>query len=804
MTAEKEPPRGVFGAIAAFVGMSTVAGVLTAAGATPAIATTGLLARHTIGMFDSLPEYLTVDRLAQPTIVYAKDSDGNDTQLATFYAQNRQPVTFGQIAPSVRDATIAAEDPRFYRHGGVDVFGTIRGALSTALRGDVQGGSSITQQYVKNVLLQKCESVAVKTTADRKAYDECVADAVGTSAERKLREIKYAIGVEKKYSKDQILTGYLNIAGFGGNVYGIEAAARYYYDTTAKDLTPAQSASLIAIVNHPAALKLDDPGDPANGAGNGYAANKARRDYILRNMRDEGFLTAARYAEAVGTPIEPRITPTKRGCQTAGDAAYFCDYVQKVALNDPAFGADPDTRAAHFYRGGYKIYSTLDVDLQRTAETAVRSRIPSTSARADLGGAAVGVQPGSGRVLFMAQSRNYSQDPGVLGSDPGYTAINWNTDREYGGSSGFQVGSTYKAFTLAQWLADGRSLGDVVDADLRTYNQSSFTNSCGTSTGTYRPTNDAPGEEGPQTVLAATANSINTAYVAMAARLDLCDIKKQAEAFGVHTADGSPLSATPSSVLGTNTISPLTMATAYAGIANGGVVCSPIAIDKVVDGTGAEVAAPASHCSQAVTPAIAAAMARALRQVILTGTAAPANPGGPVDVLAKTGTTDNAEQLWLVASSTEVATALWTGNVTGHTSLRSFSVTDASGRSIRASLLRNPVVRDIMGAANSKYGGGSFAPPPASMVHSTAVIVPDLTGKSSDEARVLLEGAGLRYADGGVVTSAQSSGTVASTEPIAGSPVTKGSTVIVRISEAGSARPSAPVPSSAAPAAQGD
>jgi membrane peptidoglycan carboxypeptidase len=246
------------------------------------------------------------------------------------------------------------------------------------------------------------------------------------------------------------------------------------------------------------------------------------------------------------------------------------------------------------------------------------------------------------------------------------------------------------------------------------------------------------------------------------------------------------------------------MATAYAGIANGGVVCSPIAIDKVVDGTGAEVAAPASHCSQAVTPAIAAAMARALRQVILTGTAAPANPGGPVDVLAKTGTTDNAEQLWLVASSTEVATALWTGNVTGHTSLRSFSVTDASGRSIRASLLRNPVVRDIMGAANSKYGGGSFAPPPASMVHSTAVIVPDLTGKSSDEARVLLEGAGLRYADGGVVTSAQSSGTVASTEPIAGSPVTKGSTVIVRISEAGSARPSAPVPSSAAPAAQGD
>ena len=161
----------------------------------------------------------------------------------------------------MKDAAIAGEDPRFYSHGGVDIQGTVRGVLSTVVGGDVQGGSSITQQYVKNVLLQKCEAMPVKTTKQKTAYQTCVDDSTGVSPDRKIKEMKYAIGLEKKYTKDQILEGYLNIAGFGGSVYGIEAAAKYYYNTTAAALTPAQAASLVAIVNEPTSPQDRRPGE---------------------------------------------------------------------------------------------------------------------------------------------------------------------------------------------------------------------------------------------------------------------------------------------------------------------------------------------------------------------------------------------------------------------------------------------------------------------------------------------------------------------------------------------------------------
>lgn len=539
-----------------FVGLSVVAGVLVTAGAVPAIAVTGTAVRDGVGVFEGLPEYLTVGAMAQPTTIFAK-SGGQDVALATFYAQNRLPVGLDQIAVAAKDAAIAGEDPRFYSHGGVDVQGTIRGVLSTVVGRDVQGGSSITQQYVKNVLLQKCEALPVKTAEQKSAYQECVTDSTGVSPDRKLREMRYAIGLEKKYSKDQILDGYLNIVGFGGNVYGIEAAARYYFNTTAAQLTPAQAASMLAIVNEPARLKIDTPDSATNGVANGYAANRERRDYILGKMFEYKKLTKTQYEQAIATPVTPVITPSVRGCQTAGGAAFFCDYVQKIILNDPQFGSDEDSRAAAFNRGGYKIHTTLDLDLQEVAEDTLNSWVPKTYDRADLGGSLVGVQPGTGRVLYMAQNKDYSQDPDVLAAGPNYTSVNYSTDQAYGGSSGFQVGSTYKMFTLAEWLKQGHALSDTVNGNIRTYQQDSFTDSCGGPwTGKYTPTNDTPGEDGYRSVLSATAQSINTAYIAMAKQLDLCDIMRDAEAFGVHSADGTPLDTNPSSVLGTNEIAP--------------------------------------------------------------------------------------------------------------------------------------------------------------------------------------------------------------------------------------------------------
>ncbi|MFF1573990.1 transglycosylase domain-containing protein [Leifsonia sp. NPDC058292] len=784
MSAQKPQARVVLGALGAFIGMSAVAGLLVTAAVTPAIAVTGMAANDSIGVFEGLPEYLSIDQLAQPTTIYAKQGD-QDRALATFYSQNRLPVGFDQISQAAKDAAIAGEDPRFYSHGGVDIQGTIRGVLSTVVGHDVQGGSSITQQYVKNVLLQKCEAKPVKTKEEKAAYQKCVDDSTGVSPDRKVKEMKYAIGLEKKYSKDVILEGYLNIAGFGGSVYGIEAAARYYFNVTSAQLTPAQAASLVAIVNEPTTLKLDNPDSTTNGAANGYAANKDRRDYILTKMYQYKKLTKAQYDEAVKSPITPSITPSVRGCQTAGGSAYYCDYVQKIILNDPSFGKDADTRASNFLRGGYKIYTTLDLDLQTTAEATLNSYVPKTYDQANLGGALVGVQPGTGRVLYMAQNKDYSQDPDVIASGANYSSVNFNTDQAYGGSSGFQVGSTYKVFTLADWLENGHSLNETVNANVRTYPSGTFKASC-IDGGVYGPTpprwptNDSGGEEGQRSALQATAQSINTAFVSMASQLDLCDIRKNAEAFGVHTATGAPLDTNPASVLGTNTIAPLTMATAFAGIANNGQVCTPIAIDKIVNAKGESVPAPTSTCTQAVDPQIAATMSYALKRVTMGGgTASGVNQTGK-DMLAKTGTTDNNEQLWLVAATTKVAGAYWVGNIDGHANMRRIYPTHGT----TPALARTAVMREVMNTAVGKYGGDDFASPTQKLLQGVQVAVPDLTGKSPADAQNILKGLGLEYADGGQQDSTQPAGTVSASDPGAGANVGKGTVVTVYTSNA--------------------
>ena len=267
---------GALGGFLGFIAMSAVAGTLVAAAVTPALALSGIAATNTISVFENLPDYLKIDQLSQKSNIYATTSTGAPYLLASFYDQNRVEVSSDAINEFVKDAATSAEDPRFYEHGGIDLQGTVTGIVTTVATGDVRGGSSITQQYVKNVLVQKCE---VLTDARKKS--DCYDAATATTPDRKLKEMRLAIGVEKKYAKDDILRQYLNIIGFGGTVYGIESAAEYYYGATAATLTLPQAASLVAIVNNPVKFQLDDPASATNGAANGYAANKDRRDYIL-------------------------------------------------------------------------------------------------------------------------------------------------------------------------------------------------------------------------------------------------------------------------------------------------------------------------------------------------------------------------------------------------------------------------------------------------------------------------------------------------------------------------------------------
>lgn len=739
--AETRTPLGVIGGFIGLIATSAAAAMLVVAGVTPALATVGIAASGTIGIFDKLPGYLEIDELSEKSNIYATGSDGNPMLLASFYDQNRVTVGWDAISQYVKDAAIAGEDPRFYEHGGVDLQGTVRAALKTASGGETQGGSSIAQQYVKNVRVQECEGeahvtaledltddeVAALTFDERAALvdaekNECYESATESDGsagiERKLKEMRLAIGVEKRYSKNDILLGYLNIAGFGGTVYGIEAAANYYFSTTAANLTLAQAASLMAIVNNPSELQLDKPDSETNGAASGYARNLGRRDYILKHMYLEKKITKEEYDAALATPVQPAITEPSTGCQTAGGSAYFCDYVKNILQTDPTFGEDAETRMQNFRRGGYDVYTTLDLDLQIAAETAIAQNVPQTYPGWDVGSVISSVQVGTGRVLAMAQNKQYSQDPNVLQSGPQFTSINYNTDYTQGGSSGFQPGSTYKVFTLAQWLNEGHSLGERVDSRPKA-NWGVFNDSClgPQNSGPWNPKNDANESGANYSALESTLGSINTGFIGMAKKIDLCGIRKTAEAFGMHRANGAPLEQYPSTVLGTNEVAPLSLAVAFAGIANNGVTCSPVAIDRIVDRHGTEVAVPKSTCTASVTPEVAAAMHYAMQLVMTSGTATASNSGvNPrVPLIGKTGTTDGNKDTWMAGASSKVATVAGVVSVNGDANQRGISFD--SGQAATARHRMWPIV---MSVAAAKYGGDPFtvagpgpvAPPP--------------------------------------------------------------------------------------------
>jgi membrane peptidoglycan carboxypeptidase len=766
MSAQKRTMSDVGAGILGFVGMSALAGVLVTAAVTPALAVTGMAANNSISMFENLPGYLDIGDLSEKTDIYATASDGTPVHLASFFEENREEVAWEAISQYVKDAAIAGEDPRFYEHGGVDLQGTIRGALSTyVLNQDVQGGSSITQQYVKNVLINN----GIREAATEEEKEAAYLAATETTPDRKLKEMRYAIALEKKFSKDDILRGYLNIAAFGGRVYGIESAAQYYFGKHAADVTLAEAASLIAIVNHPEKFRLDYPESETNGAATvvdgqpvPYADNKQRRDYILGEMLKETKITQEEYDAAIATPVAPVITEPSTGCQTANGSAFFCDYVTWVIKNnfdDPAT-EDVNEGVQMLQKGGLQVFTTLDLDLQAAAEAAMTETVPYWDDRFDVGSSAVTVQPGTGRVLAMAQNKVYSNDPDVLASSPVYSAVNYATDYGYGGSSGFQPGSTYKVWTLAEWLNSGHSLSETFNGNRRSF--TSFTDSCeGDWSGSFNPRNDDG--TGANNAIDATKYSVNTAFMAMAQQLDLCKIKQTAQAFGMHRADGQELQMNPSDVLGTQELAPVTMAAGFAGIANNGMTCTPIAIDRIIDAQGEDITPPATTCTQSVTPEVAHSMAYAMEQTFNGGTANQSNTGTGVAHLGKTGTTDNAVDTWMVGSSTTAATAVWVGNVTGgdnRTNLR-----DVSFESGSASTARHRIWPWIMEVADNKFGGADFPEPDPSAFRQVMVDVPQVAGLTLDAAKQAIEDAGFIAEEGGQQDSDLPAGIVSGTDP---------------------------------------
>ena len=782
MPAQKHRPLGVLRALCGFVGLSVVAGLLVTVMVTPLMAVTGVTASNAIGIFDSLPEFIEIGDQPQKNEIFAingVNADGTYSyeRIAQVYDQNREEVTAEEVSPFLRDATIAGEDRRFYNHGGVDLQGVLRAAVGNATGTSQSGASTLSMQLVKNIAIQA--ALQQPTAEARKAGIDA---AQAGTPDRKIREMKLAIGLEKRYTKEQILLAYLNIAGFGGNNYGVEAAAQRYYGVSALDVTLAQAASLIAIVQEPGARGLDDPAN--------HAANLERRDVILRNMFVEKMITREQLDEALAVPVDPTtvvLAPYANGCIAAHPyARFFCDYVTTLVPELETLGSSPAERAEAWKIGGYTVYTTLDLRLQTAAQDAVAARAPAAEARFALGASAVSVQPGTGRILAMAQNTGF--DNTAVGGGPGTTSVNYNTDRPNGGSRGFQIGSTYKVFTLINWLQSGHGLNEVVDGNGRTVQQAAFANSCpnsanggGVEDGPFVgpwPFKNSSGERGSRTVMDATAASINGAYVSMGLQLDQCETKRIATALGVHPANDvddpattdiveNRLGSNPSAIIGTNVIAPLTMAAAYAGIANHGTYCAPVAIDRMTDSAGQPVAGQAQRCSAAIDPEVAATTVHALANAMKRYAA---NPKDGVPIFGKTGTTDDFDQTWLMSSTTAVTTAVWFGNVSGK-----FAVTRYPGGINNRHLIAKP----INAAANALYPGAAFDAPAPKLISGTGATLPDLVGGTVDNARSILGGFGLGYTDGGQADSLLPAGVVAGTTPGAGAVLSRGQAVTV-------------------------
>ena len=566
-----------------------------------------------------------VTSLPQKSVMYA--SDGT-TKIAEFYADNRTVVPLKKISKPMRQAVVAREDRRFFQHHGIDVQGVMRAFVQTFIKkGSTQGGSSLTQQYVKNVLAMQARESG-DSIAQYHATEQTIA--------RKVREMLIAVQMEKKYTKYEILQGYLNIAQFGNhNLYGVESAAKRYFNTTAAKLNIGQAATIAAITKNPAKY---DPSEEGN-----LKEAQNQRDTVLDLMLQEGYITQKQHDDAQSVPLKDMldIQDVDSGCQVAGDAAFFCDYVTRQILKNKEFGATEAERNKLLKEGGLRIV---------TAMNAARETIPPDDS-SGFEVAIAAIRPGTGEVLGFGLNRTYDATDRAQ-TDSTRTAVNYAVDQADGGGWGFQVGSTWKPINLVAWMQKGKPINQVLRTST-VYNISSFScNGYGFS-GTWSVQNSGGGTVANESPLQGLVMSHNTTQGAMAQQIGLCSIADAAKSMGYHNSiqgkedvyDSNSFQAPMT--IGAVQASPLTMANVYATIAAKGVECTPIAITKMTNQRGKSYKVPSANCHQAIDPKIAETAAYAINQGVTTagGNAVDAQLANNRKTFAKTGTNEDTYML---------------------------------------------------------------------------------------------------------------------------------------------------------------
>lgn len=471
-----------------------------------------------------------VEPVVDPTALRSRILAADGSELATLFIENRKEVRLGEVTKDLQDAVTTAEDQRFWDHRGVDGKAITRAAVAnTAAERTVQGGSTITQQYVKNAYfpLERPRTFA-----------------------QKIKEAQLAWKVEKENSKAQILERYLNTVYLGDGMYGVEAASEGYFGKTTSGLGLAESALVAALIRSPENYNPRRFPEKA----------KQRRDHILKRMHEAGMVTAAELQAAIDAPIS--VLPPQ-GFKTT--EPHFVDAVKSFVLRDPAFGSDEATRAAALFRGGLDIRTSLDPKLQKDARDAIAQVLNQPG---DPEAALVAIEPRTGRIVAMVGGRDYSK-----------SQVNLALGR-MGGGSGRQPGSAFKPFVLATALEDGVKLGTHYSSApplVRVKGEAP-----------WRPRNSEGKGGGLMPLDEATVRSVNAVFVRLAMDLGPARVAGMAKRMGIT----SPMKPVPSIALGTLEVSPLEMANAYATLANYGIHVPATPIVSVSSSGGAQTPEP--------------------------------------------------------------------------------------------------------------------------------------------------------------------------------------------------------------------
>lgn len=616
---------------------SAAAGVLVAAIALPAVGGAGVTVVSTTETLRIAPEELHEPPLPEKTTVL----DATGKPIAQFYYQYRVSVPLSKVSDHMKKAIVEIEDARFYEHGALDLEGTFRALMKNLQSGGVaEGGSSITQQYVKQVLFNQA-----KTKKEAAA-------ATAPTVSRKLNELRHALAIEDKYTKDQILEKYLNISYFGAGAYGVEAAAKRFFGKHASELNLAEAATLAGAVQNP---NVTDP-----NRGKAYRDRLlARRNLVLDVMYKNGKITQEEWAAARKKKLGYKGYDISGGCESS-KYPYFCLYVQYEILNDKRFGKTVKERRDFLTRGGLTIRTTIDPDIQRAAERAIRQYVrPSDKPVA----AEAVVVPGTGEIRAMAASRRF-------GNNKKKNESNYNlvADVSHGGGAGFQAGSTFKVFTLAAALEKGMRFGDgfEVGGAYRAAGYGTFRNCNGDRVGDPNHTvHNASGEGGGgfKTLQTGTWGSVNTFFMKLQEKVGLCDVVKMAKKLGIKRADGRKLGEYETFTLGINEMDPVTVASAYATFGARGEYCKPMAITSITDRNGKTTEFD-PQCKQVLEPEIADAVNHILSGVFTKGTMSGVGGIGR-DAAGKTGTTDEYRAAWFAGYTPDLAAAVSIGDPRG-------------------------------------------------------------------------------------------------------------------------------------------